>query len=70
MLLRREIDPRGDGEGADALGAIELVTTEAEQVDAKRERLQGQMADRLGAIAVLLQILTTATITKSFSIRQ
>ena len=52
MELGGEREGPADRQGTDALGSIELVGAEAEQVDAQLGGLEGKVAHGLGAVAV------------------
>src|SRR3546814_10314321 len=47
-------------ERADALGAIELVAGDAEQIDAERRHVERHLADCLGGVAVEVGALVAA----------
>ena len=50
MELGLELHTRRHQQGANALGAIELVAAEAEQINAQGQGLKALMAHQLGAI--------------------
>ena len=59
-LQRLQFDSFPDHQGADALGTVELVGTEADEVQSERIRLQGDVAQGLGGIAVQANATLTA----------